>query len=720
MTLYEPYSLINKARKFVGKKSNKNKKEEKKNTCPKSTEYRDTTYYDLITFPAISTNGLPKKKEKRPDFTQADFLAANEELAKTHNLIYRDEDVDEAISWLEPLTDVAVDIETYGTARGPARKKEALSFAKSRIRLIQLSSFARDETYLLDTMFLSTKAVAGILENLRGKALYCHNGIFDIPRLEKHFGVDLADEDIRDTLVLSRLARAGEWVKDRRTKTGMRPYRHDIRSVLIQEKVAETPNETDHRWHEPLNEERLRYAQDDVRHLIELYPRLMDLIEERSLGRGLELFKRVYPVYLRMQSRGVPFDKKLFSEFTEKLDAQIEVARSRIEEHKPEHPEGGTWSWRNNQPINDTDPATGAGRNGARRALLEAAINLPNLKKHTRLEYLKTHPGEAPLLDALHEYLRYSDLKSDCKTWLTYHYEDDRLYPNVKPFSQETGRSAYADPPIQNIPKEADEELGISLRDCIKAPQGTRLVKADYAAQELRILAHITGDEKLIASFAEGVDPHIVVGEQITGHSLEKGTTEYKTYRKLGKRANYGFSYGAGAARYAQSAYEDTAERVSEEQARAEQEAFRTAWPGVYKWQQEFGDADGTDETDWYTLSFVGRRRYVGQKKDKYSGGYKPSYCDRLNAPIQSGGADMLYVALELLLEDKEDGLFPEVEVIITTHDEIVLEAPEEVGKSTQAWLERRMQDAARRFLREELAGEDCVEGEVGSSWGGR
>jgi DNA polymerase-1 len=245
-------------------------------------------------------------------------------------------------------------------------------------------------------------------------------------------------------------------------------------------------------------------------------------------------------------------------------------------------------------------------------------------------------------------------------------------------------------------------------------------VKADYAAQELRILAHITGDEKLITSFAEGVDPHVVVGEKVAGHSLEKGTTEYKTYRKLGKRANYGFSYGAGAARYAQSAYEDTAERVSEEQARAEQEAFRTAWPGVYRWQQEFGDADGTDETDWYTLSFVGRRRYVGQKKDKYSGGYKPSYCDRLNAPIQSGGADMLYVALELLLKDKEDGLFPEVEVIITTHDEIVLEAPEEVGKSTQAWLERRMQDAARRFLREELAGEDCVEGEVGPSWGGR
>jgi len=498
-----------------------------------------------------SPSSLGTKKPKKRAFTENDFLKANEELAEHHSLVYQDGDVSRVRAWLKTVSGVAVDIETYSTAKTKAlRKKEALSFVKSEIRLVQLSS--GDETYFLDTKFLSPGAVAQVLEKLKGKALYCHNGIFDLPHIKRHFGVDLLGEEIRDTMVLSRLARAGEWTDDKKSwKNRTLPFRHDIRSVLIQECVAEIHNETDHRWDEPLNEQRLLYARDDVQYLPELYTRLMELIDERALAEGYDLYKRVFPIYLRMQYRGVPFDRELFEEFSRKLDAKIEETLSRVEEHAPVHPDGNGWSWRNNQPVNEEDPSHGPGRNGAQRALLEAGISLKNLKKHTRLEYLKSYRGEAPLVEALHEYLRYADLKSDCKDWLSYHYEDGRLYPNVKPFSQETGRSAYSDPALQNIPKERDEELGVSLRDCIRAPQGRRIVKADYSAQELRILAYVAGDEALTASFSEGADPHAVVGEHVAGHPLEEGTPEYKTYRRLGKRANYGFSYGAGPARYA-------------------------------------------------------------------------------------------------------------------------------------------------------------------------
>jgi hypothetical protein len=64
------------------------------------------------------------------------------------------------------------------------------------------------ESFFLDTMFLSTAATAEILDELRGKNLYLHGGIFDLPRIKRHFGVDLLDEEIRDTMILSRLARA--------------------------------------------------------------------------------------------------------------------------------------------------------------------------------------------------------------------------------------------------------------------------------------------------------------------------------------------------------------------------------------------------------------------------------------------------------------------------------------------------------------------------------
>jgi DNA polymerase I-like protein with 3'-5' exonuclease and polymerase domains len=83
------------------------------------------------------------------------------------------------------------------------------------------------------------------------------------------------------------------------------------------------------------------------------------------------------------------------------------------------------------------------------------------------------------------------------------YHEDGRLYPNVKFFSQITGRSAYADPVLQNIGKSLDlpEMEGTSFRDCILAPEGSSMVKADYSAQELRILAHVAGDENLLNAF---------------------------------------------------------------------------------------------------------------------------------------------------------------------------------------------------------------------------
>jgi len=100
------------------------------------------------------------------------------------------------------------------------------------------------------------------------------------------------------------------------------------------------------------------------------------------------------------------------------------------------------------------------------------------------------------------------------------------------------------------------------------------MVKADYSAQELRILAHVAGDENLLNAFvvqaAGGKDPHLVVGEKIAGNELKKGTPEGRTYRQAGKRANYGFSYGAGWKRYQRSVYEDTAEVITDLQAKKE------------------------------------------------------------------------------------------------------------------------------------------------------
>jgi DNA polymerase I-like protein with 3'-5' exonuclease and polymerase domains len=74
-------------------------------------------------------------------------------------------------------------------------------------------------------------------------------------------------------------------------------------------------------------------------------------------------------------------------------------------------------------------------------------------------------------------------------------------------------------------------------------------------------------------------------------------------------------------------------------------------------------------------------------------------YTDRLNGPVQSGGADMLYTAVNLLQADQAEGKFENAKVLLTTHDEIALEAPEGIAEDTKVWLEQRMCDAAKQFL---------------------
>src|SRR5215204_6479202 len=407
----------------------------------------------------INTNYLPKTEG-------VSLLGANQRLVKAFpNLIFNDHDLSRVVEWLRTQEGVSLDIETYGTGRRKEeRSKKALSFVQGTIRLIQLS--AGGVTFTLDCAFLSTDAVAGLLGALEGKPLYLHNAIFDLPRLLRTFGVDLLEEDVRDTMVLSRLLRAGQWeyeqAKDGGNFTVVK--KHNIKDVLARETGVSIAKETDHRWEKPLTADRLLYAVEDVEHLERLYHDLLGKVEKEGFGPAYELIRSVYPVYMRQQVRGVPFDAELYERMRARLKEKLEILDTQLREHAPDHPdEGGRWVWGNYRK-----PEEREGRNGALRALALAGTPLKDLKKSTRLTYLKKYEN-APFLEALDQYLRHADLEGDTRGWMDLYYEDGRLFPNVKFFSQVTGRSAYADPAVQNIAKRLDLPgmEGTSFRDCI-------------------------------------------------------------------------------------------------------------------------------------------------------------------------------------------------------------------------------------------------------------
>jgi len=101
--------------------------------------------------------------------------------------------------------------------------------------------------------------------------------------------------------------------------------KHNIGDALFTELGVKIPKETDHRWSEPLTEARLRYASDDVEHLETLYHDLLSKVEEDGMMEAYEVVRSVYPVYMRQQARGLPFDAELYKQMRARLKEKLEI-----------------------------------------------------------------------------------------------------------------------------------------------------------------------------------------------------------------------------------------------------------------------------------------------------------------------------------------------------------------------------------------------------------
>jgi DNA polymerase I-like protein with 3'-5' exonuclease and polymerase domains len=640
-----------------------------------------------------------KKESKKKGFTFEEIATASRKLAKTYNLVVDEESALECKSWVESCSYIAVDTETKGET-----KDVAVNYLHGPIRLVQLHH--EDTTWFVDGDVAEDGDVVVILEALRGKPLYFHNALFDIPRIERRFGVYLGREDIRDCLIASRIARAGEWIPQKGGTTKKKS--HDLGAALERELGVEIKKDRTLRWGEPLSEDHLRYASDDVRYLHALYEILQRIIDKNGVRRAYEDTLLVLPVYLEAQIRGVPLDKERFESLLENLESKVEDRLSRLQELAPAHPDGGKWVWNNTNKNEEELGDKNKGRNGALRALKLAGAEVPDLKEKTLLDHTDKHP----IVKALLEYRQKAGVYNKYKQWIAKYHEDGRIHPQAQLASLVTGRTPYTNPQIQNMDKRKHPEF----RECIRADEGWKIVKADFSQQELRILAYFSGDEKLKTIFLRGEDPHLETGSKIAGRPITKDDPE----RDAAKRANFGFAFGGGVRSYRQTTLEDYGIVLTEEEGMRDQAAFREAWPGVYAWQKRFGSRHGSEADAWVTRSVRGRRRYVSRSRDRY-GKFRPKYTDRLNGPVQSTGADILYRTLCRLDAEQRAGVFADVEILISSHDEIVLHAPQSSAPDVAEWLKGHMRVAMAELIGKELATKnecsDCVESYIGHSW---
>lgn len=259
-----------------------------------------------------------------------------------------------------------------------------------------------------------------------------------------------------------------------------------------------------------------------------------------------------------------------------------------------------------------------------------------------------------------------------------------------------TGRVLYSDPNAQGIDKKGTNEF----RKCVRAADGRAIVKGDFAQQELRIAAYYSRDKNMLDAFAKGEDIYLRTAAKLVGKPVNKDHPA----RQAAKRATLGFLYGLGTERYRQNVYKDAGERLTQSQARKDREAFRAVFPEFYRWQQTYGA-----KHEWETRSALGWRRVVAPDRNN-----KPKYTERLNGPIQSTAGDILYLTLKKLAADPR----PDTHFLLSVHDELILECPEEDARGVALWLKAKMGEAMEEILGEKLGGPKCTEVGYGPSWG--
>ena len=329
-------------------------------------------------------------------------------------------------------------------------------------------------------------------------------------------------------------------------------------------------------------------------------------------------------------------------------------------------------------------------------------LGLPSSKKtktgwSTSAEVLEKLRFQHPIVDEVLSYRQYTKLKSTyVEGLLKVISPDGRVRTSFQMTVTATGRLSSTEPNLQNIPTRT--ELGSELRRMFAAGEGMVLVDADYSQIELRLLAHISGDEAMREAFLSGEDFHTVTAAQVFGVALGDVTP---AMRRAAKAVNFGIVYGISAFSLSQ----DLGVTVAE--AKEYMEAYFARFPGVKRYMEavvEQARADGYVETLWH------RRRALPEIKA--SNFNTRSFGERvaLNMPIQGTAADIIKLAM-VRVHRRLKGENLAARLIMQVHDELIVECPEDEAERVKALLTEEMEGAA------ELSVPLTAEAHSGKNW---
>lgn len=408
-----------------------------------------------------------------------------------------------------------------------------------------------------------------------------------------------------------------------------------------------------------------RYCGADAYYTLKLYHHYQDFFgpEQTKL---LEWDRRLVEVVIDMEERGILLDKEFFKQLEGRVTRRIKRLEKAI------------------HIIAGTEFNIGSTKQLGAILYEKLAITAPKLTDKgnycTDDKTLKSLP-DCKIVRHLKSWRTHSKIAS---TYLTLpdniQPETGRVHGSFNQNGTGTGRFSSSDPNLQNIPVKT--ALGRLIRHGIVAAPGNKLVGADYSQVEVRIFAVASKDKDLLQAFKDGEDVHKKIAAKIFNKELDQVTSDD---RRVGKTLNF-------AILYMQGAY-STAEQLSIERDEAEvfhakyKEAIPTLDPLIER-TKELARKQG------YIKTMFGRRRYFPNINSKNWKKRAKAEREAFNAPIQGTAADIMRMAMvavndKLRADSRYDGIY----IIMTVHDELVIECPEAMAEEIKAMMTDTMEN---------------------------
>ncbi|MGB1271080.1 MAG: DNA polymerase I, partial [Endozoicomonas sp.] len=428
------------------------------------------------------------------------------------------------------------------------------------------------------------------------------------------------------------------------------------------------------------------YAAEDADITLRLHNAIWSQLEaeERLKTVFHDIEMPLVDILSRIERNGVLVDGGLLGQQSQEIGVRLG------ELEKSAHDEAG-------QPFNLSSPKQ-------LQELLFEKLELPVIKKtpkgqpSTAEEVLQELALDYPLPRLILEHRSLSKLKSTYTDKLPQmiNGETGRIHTSYHQAVTATGRLSSSDPNLQNIPIRTPE--GRRVRQAFIAPEGFKLVAADYSQIELRIMAHLSRDQGLLDAFAKGLDIHKATAAEVFGVALDDVNSDQ---RRSAKAINFGLIYGMSSFGLAKQL------GVSRSSAQEYIGLYFERYPGVLRYMDE---TKACAREKGYVETLFGRRLYLPEINTRNGMRRQAAERTAINAPMQGTAADIIKRAMSLvdhwLGRDNLDA-----RMIMQVHDELVLEAPEGQVDALVNGLKATMAEAAS------LDVPLLVEAGVGDNW---